>query len=106
MLTATQGILGVVLLSNMNFKWYEAGGLFTLWVSQIFFQYDASQIALPTMRAQSYIPIIWDKLHVQVLTKYTIVYWIWIVTELTLILTYNRGIPAIGELKKAWATRR
>jgi cation:H+ antiporter len=106
MLTATQGILGVVLLSNMNFKWYEAGGLFTLWVSQIFFQYEASQIILPAHGAQDMVPMIWNKLHIQVLTRYTIVYWVWIVVEFTLILINNKGIPAIGELKKAWATRR
>jgi cation:H+ antiporter len=106
MLTATQGILGVVLLSNMNFKWYEAGGLFVLWVSQIFFQYEASQIVLPAIGAGGFVPLIWNKLHIQVLTKYTIVYWIWILVELSFILIYNKGIPAIGEFKKAWGTRR
>jgi cation:H+ antiporter len=106
MLTATQGILGVVLLCNMNFKWYEAGGLFVLWVSQIFFQYDASQINIPFSEAQRFIPIIWNKLHIEILTRYTIIYWIWVVVEFTLIIIFSRGVPAIGEFKKAWATRR
>jgi cation:H+ antiporter len=106
MLTATQGILGVIILSDMTLKWYEAAGLFILWVSQIFFQYDASQVVIPIAGAQSFVPVIWNKLHVQILTRYTIVYWIWIVVEFTLILIRNRGIPAIGEFKKAWATRR
>ena len=106
MLTATQGILGVVLLCNMNLKWYEAGGLFVLWVSQIFFQYDASQVNIPFSGAQNFIPIIWNKLHIQILTRYTVIYWVWIVVEFTLIVIFNKGVPAIGEFKKAWATRR
>jgi len=106
LLTATQGILGVVILSDMTLRWYEAGGLFILWISQIFYQYDASQIVLPAIGGQAFIPIIWNKLHIQVLTRYTIIYWIWIIVELFFIAFYYKRIPAIRELKKAWAGRR
>ncbi len=106
MLTATQGILGVVLLSNMNFKWYEAAGLFILWSSQIFFQYQVSQVILPVGPGLDFASWIWGKMHVMVLAAYTIIYWVWIVVELSLTLIYYKGLPVIGEFKKAWVTRR
>jgi len=106
MLTATQGILGFFLLSNMNFKWYEAAGLFFLWSTQIIFQIDASQIALPVVGSQEFQTLIWDRLHVQVLTKYTIVYWIWILIQVISLLIIYKRLPVIYELKKAWATHR
>jgi cation:H+ antiporter len=106
LLTATQGILGVVVLSNMNLKWYEAGGLFVLWSSQIFFQYEVSQVLLPFGPNQDLAPLIWNQLHVRVLAVYTYIYWAWIVLELGGILIYHKGIPVIGEFKKAWHRRR
>ncbi len=106
MLTATQGILGVVLLSNMNFKWYEAAGLFILWSSQIFFQYQVSQVIFPVGPSPDFAGLIWGKMHVMVLAAYTFIYWIWIVVELSLTLIYHKGLPVIGEFRKAWATRR
>jgi cation:H+ antiporter len=106
MLTATQGILGFVLLSNMNFKWYEAGGLFILWSSQIFFQYEASQIVIPFMGNHDFGSTIWNILHAQVLERYTIVYWIWIVVEFLIILKAHRGLPVFSHFKIAWAVRK
>jgi cation:H+ antiporter len=106
MLTATQGILGFVLLSNMNFKWYEAAGLFILWFSQIFFQYEASQIVLPIGGNHEFVPMIWNILHAQVLERYTIVYWIWILLQFVLTIRAHRGLPVLSHFRIAWATRR
>jgi cation:H+ antiporter len=106
MLTATQGILGFVLLSNMNFKWYEAAGLFVLWVSQIFFQYEASQIVLPMAANSDFGPMIWNILHSQVLERFTVVYWIWIIVQFVGVLKVHRGLPVLSHFKIAWATRK
>ncbi|OGC94763.1 MAG: hypothetical protein A2W25_03100 [candidate division Zixibacteria bacterium RBG_16_53_22] len=106
MLTATQGILGFVLLSNMNFKWHEAAGLFILWFSQIFFQYEASQIVLPLIGNYDIGPRVWNILHAQVLERYTIVYWVWIIIQFLAILKAHRGLPVLSHFKIAWATRR
>jgi cation:H+ antiporter len=106
LLTATQGILGFVLLLNMNFKWYEAAGLFILWSSQIYFQYDASHVILPFAERFNFSALIWDHLHTQVLLRYTLIYWIWIAVQLTGILIHYKRLPVYGELKTAWATRK
>jgi cation:H+ antiporter len=106
MLTATQGILGFLLLSNMNFRWYEAFGLFVLWSSQIFFQYQASQIFFPISQGHQFHPQIWDHLHVQMLTRYTAIYWIWILLQLVYLLRVYKTLPVLAELRKAWDTRR
>ncbi|MGH9856400.1 MAG: hypothetical protein ACRD4B_01020, partial [Acidobacteriota bacterium] len=34
LLTLAQAFVGFMLLLNMNFSWYEAAGLFALWVAQ------------------------------------------------------------------------
>jgi cation:H+ antiporter len=106
MLTATQGILGFVLLSNMNFRWFEAVGLFVLWFTQIFFQYQASQVIPPVAGGADFVPFIWNILHAQVLERYTIVYWIWILLQFFLTLRAYRGLPIFSHFKIAWATRR
>jgi cation:H+ antiporter len=102
LLTATQGILGFVILANMNFKWYEAAGLFILWSSQILFQVTASQVMIPVVGVEGFNPLIWDHLHIQVLTKYTFVYWAWIIIQLTAYFILYKKLPVIGEFKKAW----
>jgi cation:H+ antiporter len=105
LLTATQGILGFLLLANMNFRWYEAYGLFILWVSQIFFQYQASQVFLPIMAGgQGFNPLIWEILHVHVLAWYTVVYWIWILLQLIFLLRVYKTLPVLSEFKKALNT--
>jgi cation:H+ antiporter len=106
LLTATQGILGFVLLANMNFKWYEAAGLFILWSTQILFQVNASQIIIPVAGAEGFNPLIWDHLHIQVLTKYTFVYWIWIIVQLSGYFIVYKRLPVIGEFRKTWAVAR
>jgi cation:H+ antiporter len=106
MLTATQGILGFVLLSNMNFKWYEAAGLFVLWSTQIFFQYGASQIILPTYHAELFTSKIWNILHIQVLERYTMIYWAWIIIQFGIVMRQNKTLPIFAHFKIAWNTRR
>jgi len=106
MLTATQGILGVVILSKMKFRWFEAAGLFILWFTQICFQYNASQITLPFLNDLTSQKIIWDILHIKILELYNLIYWIWIVLELGIILSTQKKIPLIGSLKIAWASRK
>jgi hypothetical protein len=93
-------------LANMNFKWYEAAGVFILWSSQILFQISASQVMIPVIGAEGFNPLIWDHLHVQVLAKYTIVYWIWIVIQISVYFIIYKRLPVVGEFKKAWAVAR
>jgi hypothetical protein len=104
-LTATQGILGFIILCEMNLKWFEAFGVFVLWVTQILFQYKASLVVLPFVANVQITSLLWDDLHVQVLAKYTVVYWAWIVTQLTFILLTYKKIPSFVEFKNSWATR-
>jgi cation:H+ antiporter len=106
MLTATQGILGFVLLSNMNFKWFEAAGLFVLWSTQIYFQYLASQVMLPMGVGGNFHAYLWGDLHVQVLARYTIVYWLWIIIEFLGILLIGKQLTVFTQFGKAWQTRR
>jgi cation:H+ antiporter len=106
MLTASQGILGFVILSKMNFRWFEALGLFVLWSSQIFFQYKANHVIPAFAGDQAFGPLLWDYFHTQVLAKYTIAYWLWIIAEGVCILVLRRSIPAFPEFKKTWAARR
>jgi cation:H+ antiporter len=105
LLTATQGILGFIILCEMNLKWFEAFGVFVLWVTQILFQYKASLVVLPFVANVQITSLLWDDLHVQVLAKYTVVYWAWIVTQLTFILLTYKKIPSFVEFKNSWATR-
>jgi cation:H+ antiporter len=106
MLTATQGILGFVVLSNMNFKWFEAAGLFLLWSTQIYFQYLASKLTFPLGGFDQSVPFIWNHLHAQVLTRYTIIYWIWIVVEFLAILFISKKMLVFSQFRRAWGTRK
>jgi cation:H+ antiporter len=105
MLAATQGVLGVVILSKMSFRWFEAIGLFILWFTQIFFQYHASQILLPFVNDPTSHKIIRDVFHIEILEFYNFIYWIWIVLELAIILVVYKKIPLLGSLRIAWASR-
>lgn len=106
MLTATQGILGVVILSKMRFGWYEAVGLFVLWFTQIYFQYNASQIALPLVSDPPFIKNIWDIFHIRILEFYNFIYWIWIIVEVIIILLIHKRMPLWGSLRIAWDSRK
>jgi len=106
MLTATQGILGVVILSKMRFGWYEAGGLFVLWFTQIYFQYNASQIALPFINDPRFLISIWDFFHIEILEFYNLIYWIWITIEIIIILAIHKKLPLVPALRIAWASRK
>jgi cation:H+ antiporter len=106
MLTATQGILGVVILSKMTFRWFEAVGLFVLWFTQIYFQYNASQILIPFVNDPVTDKIVWDIFHIQILESYNLIYWIWIILELGVILAAHKKIPLFGSFRIAWETRR
>jgi cation:H+ antiporter len=106
LLTATQGILGVIILSKMSFRWFEALGLFALWASQIYFQYDVSQVILPFVSDPAIHSMIWDVAHIKILEGYTIIYWIWISLELLAIIMIYRRIPLISGLKTTWHSRK
>jgi hypothetical protein len=90
----------------MNFKWFEAAGLFILWSSQIYFQYDASHVILPFAERYDFAAVIWDRLHAQVLVRYTYIYWGWIAIQLIGTLIVYRRLPVISNLKAAWAARK
>ena len=105
MLTATQGILGVVILSKMKFRWFEAAGLFIFWSTQIYFQYQASQVALPLIYDSVFLKSIWDIFHIEILEFYNIIYWIWIVIEVVLMLAFYKSIPIFRSLRIAWESR-
>ncbi len=45
LLTISQSLLGVLLLANMRFSWYEAAGIFTLWLIQFVFSGYPESIA-------------------------------------------------------------
>jgi hypothetical protein len=105
MLTATQGILGFVILCEMNLKWFEALGVFVLWSTQILFQYQATLVVLPFVSNADLHASLWNDLHVQVLTRYTIVYWIWIFIQLIFILSTYKKIPSFNAFRKTWTTR-
>src|SRR3990172_9723482 len=44
LLTALQALLGFVLLANMEFRWYEASGLFGLWLFQLIVPHSREEI--------------------------------------------------------------
>jgi len=99
MLTGTQAILGFVMLSNMNFKWYEASLLFILWSSQIFFQYESGHLVLPLMQSPELSSKLWDFMHGWVLAYYTAFYWIWILLEFTIFIIIYKKLPAFVHFK-------
>lgn len=106
MLTATQAVLGVVILSKMRFRWFEAAGLFILWFTQIYFQYTASQIAIPFVEDPNFLKIIWDIMHIKILEYYNYVYWLWIILEVVIILAVYKKIPLLKSLRIAWNSRK
>ena len=106
LLTATQGILGVLILSKMSFRWFEALGLFILWASQIYFQYDVSQVMFPLVSDPAVHSLIWDIAHIKILESYTIIYWFWIALEFLAIIVIYRRIPLISALRTTWRSRK
>lgn len=105
MLTATQGILGAIILAKMKFRWFEAIGLFVFWSSQIYFQYHASRVTLPFVYDPWFLKSIWDIFHIRILEFYNVIYWIWIVIEVALMIVIYKKIPLTRSLKIAWASR-
>ncbi len=72
-LTASQALLGFMLLANMEFRWYEAVGLFSLWFIQLVIPHIREEIIL--------------------------VYWVWILLELFLALIGKRKLVVFKEFK-------
>jgi cation:H+ antiporter len=73
-LTMAQSALGMILLANMEFRWYEALGLFSLWFIQFI---------LPSIREE----IIW-------------VYLFWLYVELILAFIGRKKLKAFGEFRE------
>ncbi|MFH0931890.1 MAG: hypothetical protein V1890_08145 [Candidatus Zixiibacteriota bacterium] len=73
-LTIAQSALGMILLANMEFRWYEALGLFSLWFLQF---------VMPTLREE----ITW-------------VYLFWLYAELILAFVGKRKLTAFKEFRK------
>lgn len=105
LLTASQALLGFVMLSNMNFKWYEAGGLLILWASQIVFQYDASQIVIPVNDPMGIQTILWNRLHANILEAYIAIYWLWILIEGSMIYIASKKLPVFSHFSHTWNHR-
>jgi len=101
LLTATQAVLGVVILSKMSFRWFEAIGLFVLWTTQIYFQYDLSQVFLPFITEMSAHAGLWSFLHNAILERFILIYWIWVALEMIGILIVFKRIPLFSSLKEA-----
>jgi cation:H+ antiporter len=80
LLTILQAFLGWIFLASMSLEWYEAVGLFTLWLVQFF---------VPSLRGR----IDW-------------VYAGWIVLELGLLAAGRRRITAFREFGVAWRGER
>jgi len=80
LLTILQAFLGWIFLSSMSLEWYEAAGLFVLWLVQFF---------VPSLRGR----VDW-------------VYAGWIVLELGLIAMGRRKITAFREFAAAWKASR
>ena len=76
LLTILQAYLGWIFLASMSLEWYEAGGLFVLWLIQFF---------VPESRHT----MIW-------------VYGGWIAVELLLVATGRKKLRAFGDFRKAW----
>jgi cation:H+ antiporter len=76
LLTILQAFLGWIFLASMSLEWYEATGLFVLWLVQFF---------MPSLRGR----IDW-------------VYAGWIVLEIALLFAGRRRITAFREFGVAW----
>ena len=103
LLTATQGILGVIILSKMCFKWFEAIGLLVLWASQIFYQFQLSQIHLPFALDSLVQAGLYEISHIAILERFIGIYWLWAIAEFFFILIIYRKIPLIPALRKTLA---
>lgn len=100
LLTATQAVLGSVILAKMRFRWFEAVGLFVLWFSQIYYQYGLSQVFLPFASDPSARSLLYDISHIVVLEKYILIYWVWVVAEIFYILIIYRRLPLFPALRR------
>jgi cation:H+ antiporter len=79
LLTILQAYLGWIFLASMSLEWYEAGGLFLLWLIQFF---------VPEARHT----MVW-------------VYGAWIALEVGLVVAGKKKLVAFGQFKKAWKGR-
>ncbi len=80
LLTILQAFLGWIFLASMTLEWYEAAGLFALWIVQFFF---------PSLRHT----MIW-------------VYGGWIGVELLLVALGRKRIRAFGAFARSWKGKR
>lgn len=80
LLTMLQAFLGWLFLASMSLEWYEAAGLFVLWLVQF---------TMPSLRHG----MDW-------------VYTGWIALELVLVATGRKRIPAMAAFTRAWRHRR
>lgn len=80
LLTILQAFLGWIFLASMTLEWYEAAGLFVLWIVQFFF---------PSLRHT----MIW-------------VYGGWIGVELLLVALGRKQFRAFGAFARSWKGRR
>jgi cation:H+ antiporter len=80
LLTILQAFLGWIFLASMSLEWYEAAGLFVLWVVQFF---------VPSLRHQM-----------------EFVYGAWIVVELGLVVTGKKKLLAFSAFARSWKGRR
>lgn len=80
LLTILQAFLGWIFLASMTLEWYEAAGLFVLWVVQF---------AFPSLRHE----MIW-------------VYSGWIGLELLLVAVGKKKFTAFGAFARSWKGRR
>jgi cation:H+ antiporter len=80
LLTMLQAFLGWLFLASMSLEWYEAVGLFALWVVQF---------CVPSLRG-----------------RIDYVYAGWIVLELGLVAAGKKRIPAFRAFARAWKERR
>ncbi len=82
-MTIGQQLVGLLLLMNMELKWWEAGTLFVMWFVQF---------------VLSAIPAVSSAVHVWI----TVAYFVWAGWELLLLLTRRRQASAFTEFTKLW----
>jgi cation:H+ antiporter len=80
LLTIMQAFLGWIFLASMSFEWYEAAGLFILWVVQF---------CVPSLRHE----MVW-------------VYAAWIAVELGLVALRKKRILAFSAFARSWRRQR
>lgn len=80
LLTASQSLLGVIFLLNLEFHWWQAAGLFTLWVVQFAFSVFPGAIASNAHLAT------------------TAAYLLWCVVSVARLLLRRRMPPALASL--------